>query len=87
MTQEEIDSLMLPEESLAKFFRARRENKDLEARTFTPDEMYVLWAFILAGTQDNHSAQDMLTAKQWEIGESIFKKLNEYMDKKCTKTQ
>ncbi len=78
---EQMDELMLPEESLAKFFRERREQKDLEARTFTPEEMRVLWAFTLAATQDNHSAQDMLTAEQWEIGENLFQRLNEYVEK------
>lgn len=45
-------------------------------RTFTPDEVHVLWAFALAATQDNHCAQDMLTEQQWEIGERLFQEFN-----------
>jgi hypothetical protein len=70
----------LPEDSIARFFRERRAKKDLEARTFTPDEMYVLWAFTLSATQNIHSAQDMLSSEQWEIGENLFKRLNSYVD-------
>ena len=47
---------------------------------FSKEEIFVLWAFALAATQDNHCAQDMLTEEQWKIGESLYQKLNEAVE-------
>ena len=47
---------------------------------FSKEEIFVLWAFTLAATQDNHCAQDMLTEEQWKIGESLYQKLNEAVE-------
>lgn len=47
---------------------------------WTPKDIYVLWAAMVAMVQDIHSPQDNLTEQQWERAERLLQELDAYVN-------
>ena len=52
----------------------------LDALKNTPEDLEIVWAYLLGGVADIHSAQDLLTEEQWNRGEEILSELTEFLD-------
>lgn len=54
--------------------------EELQVMFVDPEAIHVLWSALLAMVEENHSAQDMMTERQWELAEEIFERMTEMVE-------
>jgi hypothetical protein len=48
--------------------------------TLSYQELFVIWAALLAMVQDNHSAQDGMSGDQWDDAETLYEQLTRMVE-------